>query len=273
MKTIRLTAGEAIVRYLDNQYVAIEQDGKLVESKFVELFYAIFGHGCVLGVGEALSQAEHSIKVMQGRNEQGMAQAATAYAKMNNRLKIIPCMSSIGPGAANMVTAAATATVNNIPLLLFMGDTFASRQPDPVLQQVEQLHDGTCTTNDAFRAVTRYFDRITRPEMVMTALTNAMRVLTDPAHTGAAAIALCQDVQGESYDYPAEFFRKRVHFIPRQIPCDYEVKAVAEEIKKSRKPLVIVGGGVRYSFAGEQVKAFCEKHNIPFSETDRKSVV
>ena len=267
MKTIRLTAGEAIVRYLDNQYVAIEQDGKLVESKFVELFYAIFGHGCVLGVGEALSQAEHSIKVMQGRNEQGMAQAATAYAKMNNRLKIIPCMSSIGPGAANMVTAAATATVNNIPLLLFMGDTFASRQPDPVLQQVEQLHDGTCTTNDAFRAVTRYFDRITRPEMVMTALTNAMRVLTDPAHTGAAAIALCQDVQGESFDYPVEFFRKRVHFIPRQIPCDYEVKAVAEEIKKSKKPLVIVGGGVRYSFAGEQVKAFCEKHNIPFSET------
>ena len=267
MKTIRLTAGEAIVKYLDNQYVAIEQDGKLVESKFVELFYAIFGHGCVLGVGEALSQAEHSIKVMQGRNEQGMAQAATAYAKMNNRLKIIPCMSSIGPGAANMVTAAATATVNNIPLLLFMGDTFASRQPDPVLQQVEQLHDGTCTTNDAFRAVTRYFDRITRPEMVMTALTNAMRVLTDPAHTGAAAIALCQDVQGESFDYPVEFFRKRVHFIPRQIPCDYEVKAVAEEIKKSKKPLVIVGGGVRYSFAGDQVKAFCEKHNIPFSET------
>ena len=267
MKTVRLTAGEAIVRYLDNQYVAIEQDGKLEESKFVEYFYAVFGHGCVLGVGEALSQAEHSIKVMQGRNEQGMAQAATAYAKMNNRLKIIPCMSSIGPGAANMVTAAATATVNNIPLLLFMGDTFASRQPDPVLQQIEQLQDGTCTTNDAFKAVTRYFDRVTRPEMVMTALTNAMRVLTDPAHTGAVAIALCQDVQGESFEYPVEFFRKRVHFIPRQIPCDYEVRAVAEEIKKSRKPLVIVGGGVRYSFAGEQVKAFCEKHNIPFSET------
>ena len=131
-KTLRLTAGEAIVRYLDNQYVAIENDGEMLESKFVEYFYAVFGHGCVLGVGEALSQAEHSIKVMQGRNEQGMAQAATAYAKMNNRMKIIPCMSSIGPGAANMVTAAATATVNNIPLLLFTGDTFASRQPDPV---------------------------------------------------------------------------------------------------------------------------------------------
>lgn len=274
MKTIKLTAGEAIVKYLDNQYVAIEQNGELIESKFVELFYAIFGHGCVLGIGEALSQAEHSIKVMQGRNEQGMAQAATAYAKMNNRLKIIPCMSSIGPGAANMVTAAATATVNNIPLLLFMGDTFASRQPDPVLQQIEQLDDGTCTTNDAFRAVTRYFDRVTRPEHIMTALTNAMRVLTDPAHTGAAAIALCQDVQGESFEYPEDFFKKRVHFIPRQIPCDYEVKAVAEEIKSSKKPLVIVGGGVRYSLAGEAVKGFCEKHNIPFCETQAgKSVI
>lgn len=267
METVRLTLGEAIVRYLDNQYVTIEHNGEMIESKFVEYFYAVFGHGCVLGVGEALSQAEHSIKVMQGRNEQGMAQAATAYAKMCNRMKIIPCMSSIGPGAANMVTAAATATVNNIPLLLFMGDTFATRQPDPVLQQVEQLHDGTVTTNDAFKAVTRFFDRITRPEQIMTSLTNAMRVLTDPAHTGAVAIALCQDVEGESYDYPVEFFRKRVHFIARQIPCDYEVRQVAEAIKASKKPVVIVGGGVRYSLAGETVKAFCEKHNIPFTET------
>ena len=267
MDTVRLTLGEAIVRYLDNQYVTIEHNGEMIESKYVEYFYTVFGHGCVLGVGEALSQAEHSIKVMQGRNEQGMAQAAAAYGKMTNRMKIIPCMSSIGPGAANMVTAAAMATVNNMPLLLFMGDTFASRQPDPVLQQIEQLHDGTVTTNDAFKAVTRYFDRITRPEQIMTALTNAMRVLTDPGHCGAVAIALSQDVQGESFDYPAEFFRKRVHFIPRQLPCDYEVRQVAEKIKESKKPLVIVGGGVRYSLAGETVKAFCEKHNIPFSET------
>lgn len=273
-ETVRLTAGEAVVKYLDNQYVTIEKDGEMIESKFVEYFYTIFGHGCVLGVGEALSQAEHTIKVMQGRNEQGMAQAATAYAKMNNRMKIIPCMSSIGPGAANMVTAAATATVNNIPLLLFMGDTFASRQPDPVLQQIEQLCDGTVTTNDAFKAVTRYFDRVTRPEMVMTALTNAMRVLVDPAHTGAVAIAMCQDVQGESYDYPKEFFRKRVHLIRRQKPDDYEVKNVAEAIKKAKKPLLIVGGGVRYSQAGETVRAFCEKHNIPFAETQAgKSVI
>ncbi len=265
--TIRLTAGEEIVRYLDNQYVAIEHGGKVVESKFVEYFYAVFGHGCVLGVGEALSQAEHSIRVMQGKNEQGMAQAATAYAKMHNRLKIIPCMSSIGPGAANMVTAAATATVNNIPLLLFMGDTFASRQPDPVLQQMEQPQDLTVTTNDAFKAVTRFFDRITRPEMVMTSLTNAMRVLTDPAHTGAAAIALCQDVQGESYDYPESFFRKRVHFIARRLPVAYELEQAANAIRSAKKPLLIAGGGVRYSLAGEAVAAFCEKHNIPIAET------
>ncbi len=267
MGTIRLTCGEAVVKYLDNQYVTIEQDGKMLESKFVEMFYAVFGHGCVLGIGEALSQAEHSIKVMQGRNEQGMAQAALSYAKQNNRLKIIPCMSSIGPGAANMVTAAATATVNNVPLLLFMGDTFASRQPDPVLQQIEQTHDLTVTTNDAFRPVTKYFDRITRPEMIMSALTNAMRVLTSPADTGAVAIAMCQDVQGESYDYPEEFFKKRVHYIPRVIPNTYEIEEAASAIKESKNPLVIVGGGVRYSMAGKAVAEFCEKHNIPFAET------
>lgn len=267
MKTIRLTCGEAVVKYLDNQYVTIEQDGEMIESKFVENFYTIFGHGCVLGVGEALSQSEHSIKVMQGRNEQGMAQAATSYAKQNNRLKIIPCMSSIGPGAANMVTAAATATVNNIPLLLFMGDTFASRQPDPVLQQMEQPSDLTVTTNDAFKPVTRFFDRITRPEMIMSSLTNAMRVLTDPAHTGAVAIAMCQDVQGESYDYPEEFFRKRVHYISRAIPNSYEIEQASKLLKESKKPLLIVGGGVRYSMAGKEVAEFCEKHNIPFAET------
>lgn len=266
-ETVRITAGEAVVKYLDNQYVTIEKNGEMIESKLVDYFYAVFGHGCVLGVGEALSQAEHSIKVMQGRNEQGMAQAAIAYAKMNNRMKIIPCMSSIGPGAANMVTAAATATVNNIPLLLFMGDTFSTRQPDPVLQQIEQPYDSTITTNDSFKAVTRYFDRVTRPEMVMSALTNAMRVLVDPAHTGAVAIAMCQDVQGESYDYPIEFFRKRVHLIARAIPNEYEVKNAAAAIKAAKKPMLIVGGGVRYSQAGEQVRAFCEKHNIPFAET------
>lgn len=266
-KTIRLTVGEAVVRYLDNQYVLFEKDGAMEESKFVEGFYTIFGHGCVLGVGEALSQAKHSLKVYQGRNEQGMAQAATAYAKMHNRRKILPCISSIGPGSANMVTAAATATVNNVPLLLFMGDAFASRQPDPVLQQVEQLYNPTVTTADAFKAVARYFDKITRPEMILSSLTNAMRVLTDPAHTGAVAIAIAQDVQGESYDFPEEFFRKRTHLISRAKPDDWSVKVAADKIRAAKKPLLIVGGGVRYSEAGKEVAAFCEKHNIPFAET------
>lgn len=266
-KTIRLTVGEAIVKYLDNQYVTMEIDGKMQETKFVEYFYTIFGHGCVLGVGEALSHLKHNIKVMQGKNEQGMAQAAISYAKMNNRLKIIPCISSIGPGSANMVTAAATATVNNLPLLLFLGDTFASRQPDPVLQQIEQQNDLTITTNDAFKPVTKFFDRITRPEMILSSLTNAMRVLTDPANTGAVAIALCQDVQGESYEFVEEFFEKRVHFIPRQIPNEYEIERAVNAIRNSKKPLVIVGGGVKYSQAGKIVSDFLEKYNIPFAET------
>ncbi len=266
-ETIRLTAGEAVVRYLDNQYVLFEKDGKQEETKFVDGFYTIFGHGCVLGIGEALSQAKHSLKVYQGRNEQGMAQAATAFSKMHNRRKILPCVSSIGPGSANMVTAAATATVNNVPLLLFMGDTFATRQPDPVLQQVEQFHNPNITTADAFAAVTRYFDKITRPEMLMSSLTNAMRVLTNPATAGAVAIAIAQDVQGESFDYPVEFFRKRVHVICRACPDQTQLGFAADEIAKAKKPLVIVGGGVRYSEAGKSVAAFCEKHNIPFAET------
>ena len=262
-KTERISVGEAIVRFLDNQYV--ELDG--VQTKFVEGFFTIFGHGCVLGVGEALSMTKHGIKVYQGKNEQGMAQVATAFAKQSNRRRIIPCISSIGPGAANMVTAAGTATANNIPLLLFMGDTFATRQPDPVLQQIEHEYDPTVTTNDAFRAVTRYFDRITRPEMIMTALVNAMRVLLDPGRTGAVAIALPQDVQGECYDYPADFFKKRVHRIARPTPAADQLEEAAAAIRGSKKPMLIVGGGVKYSEAGKEVAAFCEKYNIPFGET------
>ena len=219
IKTERMSVGEAIVRFLDNQYV--EFDGK--EEKFVEGVFTIFGHGCVLGVGEALSMGKHSLKVYQGKNEQGMAQAATAYAKQNNRRKIMPCVSSIGPGSANMVTAAGTATANNIPLLLLCGDTFATRQPDPVLQQIEHTYNPMITTNDAYKAVTRYFDRINRPEQVMSALINAMRVLLDPAHTGAVALALPQDVQGECYDYPADFFKKRVNRITRPVPVEEEL--------------------------------------------------
>ena len=267
MADIRLTVGQAVVKFLDNQYVAAEIDGVMTETKFVEGFYTIFGHGCVLGIGEALSMEKHSLKVYQGKNEQGMALAAASYAKTNNRLKIIPCVSSIGPGSANMVTAAATATVNNLPLLLFMGDSFASRQPDPVLQQVEQTYNPTVTTTDAFRAVTKFFDKVTRPEMIMTSLLNAMRVLTDPSECGAAAIAISQDVQGESYLYPESFFEKRVHLVRRRQPENYELQKACEEIKRSSFPLIVAGGGVRYSFAGNALKDFCLNHNIPFAET------
>ena len=260
---MKISVGEAIVKYLDNQYVSF--DG--AEYKFVEGAFAVFGHGCVLGIGEALATGKHGIKVYQGKNEQGMAHVATSYAKQNNRRKIMPCISSIGPGAANMVTAAATATVNNIPLLLFPGDTFATRRPDPVLQQFEQPHDLTVTTNDAYRAVTRAFDRVYRPEMLYSALENAMRVLTDPELAGAVCIAMPQDVQGEVYDFPQEMFAKRVREIRRPVPTDSELIAAAELIGSAKYPLVIVGGGARYSEAGSAIEAFLSKCNIPFAET------
>ena len=260
---MKISVGEAIVRYLDNQYVSF--DG--AEYKFVEGVFAVFGHGCVLGVGEALANGKHSLKVYQGKNEQGMAHAATAYAKQNNRRKIMPCISSIGPGAANMVTAAATATVNNIPLLLFPGDTFATRRPDPVLQQFEQPHDLTITTNDAFKPVTRAFDRIYRPEMLYPALENAMRVLTDPELAGAVCIALPQDVQGEVWDFPEYMFEKRVRAIDRREPSEDELIRAAAVIEKAKYPLIIVGGGARYSEAGRAIEEFLSETNIPFAET------
>lgn len=262
-KTIRMTVAQAIVKFLDNQYVVM--DGK--ETKFVEGFFTIFGHGIAVGLGEALDTNPGQLKVLQGRNEQGMCHTAIAFAKQSNRKRILPCASSVGPGAANMVTACATATVNNIPLLVFPADTFASRQPDPVLQQLEQSNSLATTTNDAFKPVCKYWDRITRPEMIMTALINAMRVLTDPAETGACCIALCQDVEGESYDYPEYFFKKRVHRITRPVAVEEELEDLVEIISQSKKPLVIVGGGVRYSEAGETVENFCEEFKIPFGET------
>ena len=262
-KTIRMTVAQAIVKFLDNQYVSM--DGE--ETKFVEGFFTIFGHGIAVGLGEALDTDPGQLRVLQGRNEKGMCHVATAFAKQSNRKKIIPCASSVGPGAANMVTACATATVNNIPLLVFPADTFASRQPDPVLQQLEQSNSLATTTNDAFKPVCKYWDRITRPEMIMTALINAMRVLTDPAETGACCIALCQDVEGESYDYPEYFFQKRVHRITRPVAVEEELEDLAEIIAEAKKPLVIVGGGVRYSEAGETVEKFCEEFKIPFGES------
>ena len=262
-QTTRMTVAQAIVRFLDQQYVSMDDE----ETKFVTGFFTIFGHGIAVGLGEALDTNPGQLKVMQGRNEQGMCHTAIAYAKQNGRKSIIPCASSVGPGAANMVTACATATVNNIPLLVFPADTFASRQPDPVLQQLEVSSSLAVSTNDAFRPVCKYWDRVTRPEQIMTALINAMRVLTDPAETGACCIALPQDVEGEAYDFPEYFFKKRVHRITRPVAVEEELEDIAEVIAEAKKPLVIVGGGVRYSDAGETVEKFCEEFHIPFGET------
>ena len=258
-----MTTAQALVKFLDNQYVSFE--GK--ETKFVDGIFTIFGHGIVCGLGEALDSDRGGLTVYQGKNEQGMAHVATAFAKQNNRRKIIACSSSIGPGAANMITAAATATVNHIPLLLFPADSFASRQPDPVLQQFEQVNSLATTTNDAYKAVTRYWDRISRPEQLMSAMINAMRVLTDTAETGAVCISLPQDVEGESYDFPDEFLAKRVHKITRIVPSLDEVNDIAEILLNAEKPLVICGGGVRYSEAGEALEMFCKSFGIPFAET------
>lgn len=263
MKTIRLTVGQALMKFLDNQYV--EFDG--VENKFIEGIFTIFGHGIVVGFGEALESYKGDIKIYQGRNEQGMAHAAIGYAKQKNRRKIIPCTSSIGPGALNMVTAAGTATANRIPLLLFPGDTFACRQPDPVLQQIEQPYNLNITANDAFKAVSKYWDRIVRPEQLISSMINAMRVLTDPAETGTVTICLSQDAEAEAYDYPIEFFKKRVHHIARRTPSKDEIIRAAEIIRSKKKPLLICGGGVTYSEAGEELLSFAEKFNIPIGET------
>lgn len=265
-----MTVGQAIVKFLDNQYISL--DGK--EEKFVEGIFTIFGHGIVCGLGQALDENPHGLKVYQGRNEQGMAHVAAGFAKQSNRRRIIACASSIGPGAANMVTAVADATANNVPLLVFTGDTFSTRQPDPVLQQIEQFHDGCITTNDAFRPVSKYWDRVSRPEQVMSALLNAMRVLSDPETTGGVCIALPQDVQGETFAFPDYFFKKRVHRIARRTPDELELDEAIQLILTKKHPLVIVGGGARYSEAGEAILKFCQEYQIPFAETQSgKSVI
>jgi 3D-(3,5/4)-trihydroxycyclohexane-1,2-dione acylhydrolase (decyclizing) len=263
MNTIRLTVAQALLRFLDQQYIA--WDGK--EDKFVTGLFGVFGHGCVTGIGQALEQGGHSLIFYQGHNEQGMAHAATAYARQNRRRKIIACTSSIGPGALNMVTAAGTATANRIPLLLLPGDTFASRQPDPVLQQLEFPDNATRTANDAFQAVCRYWDRINRPEQLMTAAINAMRVLTDPADTGAVCLCLPQDVEAEAYDYPDFFFARRVWHLDRRPPAPRAIERAAALIAESSKPLIICGGGVHYSEAWESLQQFAELFDIPISET------
>ena len=263
MGTIRLTTSQALVKFLDNQYLNV--DG--VETKFVHGIFAIFGHGNVLGLGQALEQDSGDLQVYQGRNEQGMAHAAIGFARQSLRRQIIACTSSVGPGAANMITAAATATANRIPLLLLPGDVFATRQPDPVLQQIEQSHDLSISTNDAFRAVSKYWDRVSRPEQLMTACINALRVLTDPAETGAVTLALPQDVQGEAWDFPEYFFQKRVHLLDRRLPTAAQLDAALALIARKHKPLIVVGGGVKYSDAGQALLSFAERFNIPFAET------
>ncbi|MDR3303312.1 MAG: 3D-(3,5/4)-trihydroxycyclohexane-1,2-dione acylhydrolase (decyclizing) [Treponema sp.] len=261
--TIKLTMAQALLKFLDNQY--IEVDGK--EIKYVEGVFGIFGHGVVVGLGEALAARENKLRFYQAKNEQGAGHAAMGFAKQHNRRKILAVCSSIGPGALNMVTAAGTATVNHIPVLFLPSDSFACRQPDPVLQQVETPTNFTITANDAFKAVSRYWDRVSRPEQLMTAMLNAFRVLTDPAETGAVTVALPQDVQGEAWDYPEEFLAKRVHHIERRIPTSGQIDRAVSMLKAAKNPLVICGGGVRFSSAGKELETFCAQYHIPFAET------
>ena len=263
MKTVRLTMAQALVRFLENQF--IEVDG--VQTRFVRGMFIIPGHGNVVGLGQALSQEAKHLEVYQGKNEQGMAQAAVAFAKQMKRKQIFAVTSSVGPGAANMVTACGTATANNIPVLVLPGDVYACRQPDPVLQQVEQTHNLSISTNDAFKAVCRYWDRIVRPEQLMSACISAFRTLTDPANTGAVCLAMPQDVEGEAYDYPVSFFAKRVWRLERRPATEAALADAAEAIRKAKHPMLVCGGGVRYSEAHEEFKHFAEALNIPFGET------
>ena len=229
--------------------------------------WAIFGHGNVAGLGEALYQAGDALPTWRGHNEQGMAHAAIAFAKASNRKRAMAVTSSIGPGATNMVTAAAVAHVNRLPVLFLPGDVFANRLPDPVLQQVEDFSDGTVSANDCFRPVSRYFDRITRPEQLLTALPRAMATLTDPGGCGPVTLALCQDVQAEACDYPDSFFEGRVWAMRRQRPDAGELARAAEALRTAKAPLIIAGGGVHYSDACETLASFAERHGIPVAET------
>lgn len=263
MNTIRLTMAQALARFLVNQMTEI--DGR-TQPIFAGI-WAIFGHGNVAGLGEALYQVREQLPTYRAHNEQAMAHAAVAFGKASFRRRMMAVTSSIGPGATNMVTAAALAHVNRLPVLLLPGDVFANRRPDPVLQQVESFEDGTVSANDCFRPVSRYFDRITRPEQIMPALHRAMAVLTDPAECGPVTLSLCQDVQAEAYDYPESFFNERLWVPRRQRPAEDELAAAVAALRGAKKPLIVAGGGVLYSGATETLKAFAETHGIPVSET------
>jgi 3D-(3,5/4)-trihydroxycyclohexane-1,2-dione acylhydrolase (decyclizing) len=263
MATIRLTMAQALVRYVAAQQT--ECDGQTVP-----LFggvWAIFGHGNVAGMGEALAAHRADLPTYRAHNEQAMALAAIAYAKAMRRRRMMACTTSIGPGATNMVTAAALAHVDRLPVLLLPGDVFASRRPDPVLQQVESFGDGTISANDCFRPVSRYFDRITRPEQIIAALPRALAVLTDPAECGPVTLALCQDVQAEAFDYPEQFFAPRTWHVRRVRPDEAELAAAARVLRGAKSPLIIAGGGVHYSDATESLDRFATTHGIPVTET------
>jgi 3D-(3,5/4)-trihydroxycyclohexane-1,2-dione acylhydrolase (decyclizing) len=261
-KTRRMTMAQAVIAYLQAQYV--ERDG--VEQPFFAGCFGIFGHGIVGGIGQALQQMPE-FRYYQGRNEQAMVHAAIAYAKTKNRLQTLVCTSSIGPGATNMVTGAATATINRIPVLLLPGDIFARRNVAPVLQQLESPQSQDISVNDCFKPVSRYWDRINRPEQLLTALPEAMRVLTSPAETGAVTLALPQDVQAEAYDYPEAFFRKRVWPVQRTRPDLALLQQAADLIRAAKKPMIVAGGGVIYAEATAALKALVEATGIPVGET------
>lgn len=263
MGTVRLTTAQALVKFLANQYT--ERDG--IEHRFFAGCFGIFGHGNVAGIGQALQQYADDLTYYQARNEQAMVHAAAAYARQKNRLQTMACTTSIGPGATNMVTGAALATINRLPVLLLPGDVFASRRPDPVLQQLEAPHDGTLSVNDCFRPVSRYWDRIERPEQLIPAAMSAMRVLTNQAETGAVTLALPQDVQAEAYDYPEEFFEKRVWHVSRPLPERESLERAAAAIRASRRPMIVAGGGVIYSEATGALRRFVESTGIPAGET------
>ncbi|WP_371658098.1 3D-(3,5/4)-trihydroxycyclohexane-1,2-dione acylhydrolase (decyclizing) [Streptomyces sp. NBC_00280] len=267
MTTVRLTTAQALVRFLANQYS--ERDGQ--EQRLIPGVWGIFGHGNVAGLGQALLQAaitgEADLPYYLARNEQGMVHASVAYAKMRDRLATFACSASTGPGSTNMITGAALATTNRIPVLLLPSDMFATRAADPVLQQLEDTRGGDVTVNDTFRAVSKYFDRISRPEQLIPAALAAMRVLTDPVETGAVTLALPQDVQAEAYDWPIAFFRRRVWHIGRPVPEPAAVERAARLLRGARKPLIVAGGGAVYSGAETALRAFAEATGIPVADT------
>jgi len=263
MNTQRLTAAQALVKYLAAQFT-------LIDGQELPLFagvFAIFGHGNVAGLGEALYHAQETLPTYRAHNEQAMAHTAIAYAKAQNRQRMMACTTSIGPGATNMVTAAALAHVNRLPVLLLPGDVFASRRPDPVLQQLEHFGDPTLSANDCFRPVSRYFDRITRPEQLITSLPVALHTLTDPLNCGPVTLALPQDVQAMAYDFPSDLFQPQVHRLRRPEPDQQELTDALALLKQARKPMIIAGGGVHYSLATDTLADFAQKHHIPVTET------